>query len=78
MSPFKDVDTSDLLSRYQDLIEKYVKLAQEIAPKLEKFGKFRLELQAITAEFLNRGVIPQDSESLIKIMQEEIEKREKI
>lgn len=76
MSIFKDVDTADLVSRYNSLIEKYVKIAQEIAPQLEKFGKYRQELQEITVEFINRGVTPQDPDSLISVIQEELNKRD--
>jgi hypothetical protein len=76
MSVFDSVDTADLLNRYNSLIEKYVKIAKEIAPQLEKFGKYRQELQEITVEFINRGVTPQDPDSLIKVMQEELEKRD--
>jgi hypothetical protein len=76
MSVFDSVDTADLLNRYNSLIEKYVKIAKEIAPQLEKFGKYRQELQEITVELINRGVTPQDPDSLIKVMQEELEKRD--
>lgn len=76
MNPFESVDTVDLLDRYRDLIERYVKIAQELAPKLEKFGKYRQELQQITVEFVNRGISAQDPESLIKIVEEELRKRE--
>ncbi len=76
MNAFENVDTVDLLDRYRDLIEKYVKIAQELAPKLEKFGKYRQELQLITTEFVSRGVATQDPESLVKIVEEELKKRE--
>lgn len=76
MSVFKNVDTVDLLDRYRDLIEKYVKIAQELAPKLEKFGKYRQELQQITIEFVSRGISAQDPESLVKVVEEELRKRE--
>lgn len=75
MSVFDNVDTVDLLDRYKDLIEKYVKIAQELAPKLEKFGKYRQELQQITVEFISRGITTQDPESLVKVVEEELKKR---
>lgn len=76
MNAFSQVDTIDLIDRYKDLIEKYVKIAQELAPKLEKFGKYRQELQSITVEFVNRGITAQDPESLIRVVEEELKKRE--
>ncbi len=75
MSVFDGVDTVDLLDRYTNLIEKYVIIAQELAPKLEKFGKYRQELQEITVEFLARGVTPEDPEKLVKMVEEDLKKR---
>lgn len=72
----KDADTSELVDRYNYLVEKYVELATELATKLEKFGKYKKELQVITAEFVDRGFDYKDSESLTKLIEEEIKKRE--
>ena len=69
------VDTLELLDRYNFLIKKYGELALEIAPLLDKFGKYTRELQLITVEFSNRGVKADDPESLTKLVQEELEKR---
>ena len=72
-----EADTLELLSRFDSLVKKYVPLAAELAPKIEKFGKYRRELQAITVELKNRGVEPQDNEELSQIIKDEIEKRGK-
>lgn len=76
MSIFDNIETSDLLSRYHDLIKRYAEMAKELAPKLDKFGKYRQELQEITVEFLNRGVKPEDPTSLVEVIQQEIDKRQ--
>jgi hypothetical protein len=76
MSVYDGADTQELLARYGDLMEKYVKLAKELAPKLEKFGKYRQELQGITVELLNRNITPQDSKELTETIQEELQQRD--
>lgn len=65
-----------LLGRYYQVLEKYVNLASELAPKLDKFGKYKQELQLLTLEFTNRGVTPEDPESLIKLLTEKYQKSE--
>lgn len=60
-----------LLGRYYQILEKYVSLASELAPKIEKFGKYKQELQMLTLEFSNRGVVAEDPESLIKLLTED-------
>jgi hypothetical protein len=72
---FDGVDTSEMIGRYTSLVEKYVALATELAPKLEKFGKFREELQHITMELVARGVELKDPESLVALISSELEKR---
>jgi len=68
--------TEELLQRYNSLISKYVELAKELAPKLEKFGKYREELQFITTQFQERGFDPQISDGLIKMVEDELKNRE--
>jgi len=72
----KDCETVELRDRYLFLMEKYVKIAQELAPLLDKFGKYREELQVLTVEFVERGFSVDDPESLVKIIQQEIAKKE--
>jgi len=60
----KDTDTLELLDRFDYLVQRYVPLAAEIAPKIEKFGKYRRELQLIVVELQDRGVEPKDHEDL--------------
>ncbi len=60
----KDTDTLELLDRFDYLVQRYVPLAAEIAPKIEKFGKYRRELQHIVVELQDRGVQPKDHEDL--------------
>jgi hypothetical protein len=72
------VDVLELKDRYNWLVQEYVKLATELAPKLEQFGRYRKELQFITAEFVRRGVNVDDPESLKKLIESEIEKRSDI
>jgi len=68
-------ETIDLLDRFDYVAKKYVPLAAEIAPKLEQFGKYKRELEAIVVELKSRGVEPQDSEELTQIIEEELKKR---
>lgn len=75
MNVFDGVDTSDLLYRYNSLIVKYVELAKLLAPQLETFGKYRNELQQITVEFVNRGITPDQPDSLVQLINKEIESR---
>lgn len=72
---FDGVDNSEMFERYASLIQKYVALATELAPKIEKFGKFREELQQITMELIARGVETKDPEELVKLISSELEKR---
>ena len=41
----EDVDIAELRDRYDFLVEKYIPLSIEIANLLDKFGKYRQELQ---------------------------------
>ena len=71
----ESADVLELMDRYTFLIHEYVKIAEELAGKLEKFGKYKQELQALSVEFVRRGVKPQDPQSLKKIIEDEILKR---
>ena len=71
----ESADTFELVDRYNYLIQEYVKLAGELVPKMEKFGKYRQELQALTVEFVRRGVNVSDPEPLKKLVEEELQKR---
>lgn len=72
----EDADIIELTERYNFLIQKYVDLAVELAPKLEKFGKYKRELQLLSVEFVRRGVDVRDPESLTNLVAEELKKRE--
>ena len=72
----QSTDTLELLDRYNNLIKKYVELSIELAPKIEKFGKYRNELQILSTEFVRRGFKVDEPESLKKLLEEEIKKRE--
>lgn len=72
---FKDVDILELTDRYNFLIKKYSTLAVDLANMLEKFGKYRKELQALTVEFVNRGIQVDKREDLEQLIHNELEKR---
>jgi len=72
----QNTDTLELVDRYNNLIKKYVELSIELAPKIEKFGKYRNELQILSMEFVRRGFKVDEPESLKKLLEEEIKKRE--
>jgi len=72
----KDTDTSELKDRYNYLIDKYVDLASDLAKKIDKFGKYRRELQLITSEFVERGVDVEGTDSLVEGIAKEIEERD--
>lgn len=74
----KEVDTLELVDRYNSLIKKYAELALEIAPKLEKFGKYKQELELLSVEFVQRGVQIQDPEGLKRLVEQELEKRKNV
>lgn len=76
MSNFDNVDSNEMFARYYDIMKKYCELASELAPKLEKFGKYRQELQDITTEFAKRGVKPEDPSTLTNLITQELQKRE--
>lgn len=77
MSSLDHVDILELTDRYNFLIRQYVELAAELAQKLEKFGKYKKELEILTVEFVNRGVKVEDDQSLVKFIEEEIKNRKK-
>jgi hypothetical protein len=72
---FENVDTSELVDRYDFLIKKYAELALELVPLLDKFGKHKKELQLLTVEFVNRGVDVKDPEKLSMLVMEEMNKK---
>ena len=72
----KGADILELKDRYDWLVQKYVALAVELAPKFEEFGRYRKELQLLTVEFVDRGYENKDPHSLTKLVEEEIQKRE--
>ena len=74
-NPYSDIEIGEILARYNILISKYTQLALEIAPLLEKFGKYKEEIQLITAEFVKRKFIPEDPQQLMDKITEELEKR---
>jgi len=71
----EDADVLELIDRYEFVVRKYVTLAKELAPKLEKFGKHKKELEVLTVEFDRRGIQPKDSEELKESILAEINKR---
>jgi len=71
-------DILELKDRYYYLMTKYVELAKELAPKLDKFGKYRKELQLLSVEFIKRGVSLEDPDGLKKLIEEELEKRKQM
>jgi hypothetical protein len=71
-----NINLEDLVDRYNSLIDKYVPLAIEIAPLMEKFGKYRQELQIISAELVKRGFNASEPEKLFTLVEEEIRKRD--
>lgn len=75
MPNLNETDLTELVERYNYLIKQYVPLAAEIAPKLDKFGKLRQELQVISSEFVKRGYKPEEPDSLLKMVEEELKKR---
>jgi hypothetical protein len=70
-----DLDLLELIDRYTHISTKYGSLALEIAPKLEQFNKYRKELQYLVEQIEKKGVKPQDSEAVKKMLEEELEKR---
>lgn len=71
----EEVDILELLDRYNFIVRKYATLATELAPKLDKFGKYKKELQVLTVEFTRRGIHPKDSEDLVSSVMDELNKR---
>ena len=62
----ESADNLELIDRYRFLIVEYVKLAPELATKLEQFGRLKKELEVITAEFIKRKVNIEDLDKEIK------------
>jgi len=71
----ESADILELMDRYNYLALEYVKLAGELVAPLEKFGKYKQELQALVVEFDRRGVKPNDPEPLKQMVTEELIKR---
>jgi hypothetical protein len=68
-------DILELVDRYNYLIKQYVELSVEVAAKLDKFGKYRNELQILSTEFVRRGFKIEDPESLNALVASELAKR---
>lgn len=66
----ENANTNDLLLRYEQLVGKYVELTVELSTKLEKFGKYRNELQLLTVELAKRGVVTNSEKYENKIKEE--------
>ena len=75
MTNLENEDIDNLVVRYNQLIDKYIPLTVELATKLEKFGKIKQELQIISAEFVRRGFDPKTPDSLLKIIEQELQNR---
>lgn len=71
-----DTPIEELLYRFNSIIPKYIELAKDLAEKLEQFGKYKNELQALVVEFDKRGFDPQVPESLLSLLEKEIKQRE--
>lgn len=71
----KNFDTYQLLDRFDSLVGEYVPLAAELASKIEKFGKYRKELQLIVAELSDRGINPETPEDLSRLLETVLEER---
>jgi len=71
----QDTDILELVDRYSFLIKEYGQLALQIAPQLDKFGKYKQELELITAEFVKRNFVPSEPTDLRKFIEEELQKR---
>jgi len=70
-----NIDILELVDRYNNLIKFYTELALEIAPKLDKFGKYKKELEILTVEFVKRGFKVEEPDSLKRMVEEELAKR---
>jgi hypothetical protein len=71
----EDADILELTDRYNFIVNEYVQLAVKLAPLLEKFGKYKKELEALTVEFVRRGVTAENPKGLASLIQEELDKR---
>lgn len=72
----KNADTLELLDRVNYLLSRYVPLAADLAPKLEEFGRYRKELQAIVVELNERGVTPEEPDGLRELLEAEEEEKD--
>lgn len=76
MNNLENIDLSDLIQRYEQLIKSYVPLAIEVGEKLDKFGKIRQELQIISVEFVRRNYTPEDPEKLKSMIENALKNSE--
>ena len=74
----EEAHVHELTQRFDSILEKYVKLSVDIAPKLEQFGKYKRELQVLSKEFERRGVKFQDPESLKRMLEGLVEELEDV
>ena len=71
-----DTDLLELTDRYSTIVSRYGELAIEIAQKLDQFGKYRKELHILREEFAKHGYTPENSQDLVKKIEEELAKQE--
>ena len=71
----KETDILELKDRYLFLMQNYVQLASQLAPEIEKLGKYRKELLLIIAEYERRGVPVDDPDWLEKLVQQELKSK---
>jgi hypothetical protein len=74
-NPYDQVETNDLLYRYHSIVVKYVDVTKELSDKLDKFGKYRNELQSITVELVRRNIKLEDPIELVKIIEDALIER---
>lgn len=70
----ESADTLELRDRYTYLVHKYVDLAMKLIPQLDEFGRYKKELEFLTAEFARRGVQFDDPEALTKLVEQELKR----
>lgn len=58
-----NTDTFELIDRYNQLAQKYLKLVPVLADHLENYGRLRQELQLLTVELKKRGVVLKEEEN---------------
>lgn len=67
-----DIDLVELKDRYNYLVERYILLAKELAPKLEEFGRCKKEIEFINEQFAKKSQELVDSEKLMEKYEEDL------